>query len=640
MATTDGVPPINSPKWWDEYLQHHWDGNGGAEQTRHFMQRLIAELPAPERDHLRHRVASILDWGCAHGEGVDELARAFGGVDVRGLDIAPSAVEEARRRFPACTFALATDGAIPRADVVVSSNCLEHFHAPWQVAERLAAAAKDLLILLVPCDEAPLCESHVVAFGESSFPERIGGLLQVAIKRIGMDPRCWGGDQLLAIYGSEDYVARREPAVDADAERAKWDRHYATVELEEQTPVMARFAAEFAHAVAGLLPAGGRVLEAGAGAGWHSLALARTGNYELTVLDFSEHALRHARAHFAAAGRNATFVLGDAREHGEAEYDLVFNSGVLEHFQPSEQTAILRAMASRSRNLVLALVPNRQCYWYWVWRVQAAARGDWPFGQEMPPTDLAATFANAGMRVLGERVFGQDWTESFLDYLEGVGPELRSSLLAVHRSPLLVPAARGYLSGVVGAVADGAAVDAAWDSPGTTAVGSQDPALIGALADALALHVRLQGEQTRLEGARQQAERTAADAAERFRRHLDDALVDNARLMREHAAEVGLLQERLLAAQTTVAANAADEARLRAQLADAARDGEAREREHAHLQAQLRDATTELARVRGELEDRRRAHEQLQAWQSVIEGSLSFRLLRRLDRLRGGGRAR
>src|SRR6185295_13257574 len=144
------APAINSPQWWEDYFLHHWDANGGAEQTRHFMQRLIEELPEPERDHLRHRARSILDWGCAHGEGVDELVRAFPAAEVQGLDVAAAAVAEARRRFPGCAFVHATDGAIPRADVIVCSNCLDHFPAPWQVAERLATAAGDLLILLVP----------------------------------------------------------------------------------------------------------------------------------------------------------------------------------------------------------------------------------------------------------------------------------------------------------------------------------------------------------------------------------------------------------------------------------------------------------------------------------------------------------
>ena len=46
-------------------------------------------------------------------------------------------------------------------------------------------------------------------------------------------------------------------------------------------------------------------------------------------------------------------MLGNARESASAEYDLVFNAGVLEHYTHDDQVAFLRGMASRSRRYVL-----------------------------------------------------------------------------------------------------------------------------------------------------------------------------------------------------------------------------------------------------------------------------------------------
>ncbi|MEO6595655.1 MAG: class I SAM-dependent methyltransferase, partial [Planctomycetota bacterium] len=409
------MPSINSPEWWEEYFRTQWDANGGAAQTRHFMQRLIAELPPIDAAYLRGGGLSILDWGCAMGEGVDELAAAFPGSRVWGMDAATTAIEEARRRFPRHEFVRSPDGEISAyADVIVSSNCLEHFADPWPVAQRLARTARQLLLILVPHDEDPLCESHATRFEESSFPDVLGGKRLIARKRVTVDPRQWGGDQLMVIYASPDYLVKRGMVSPAGgAERDKWDRYYASAAIEDDDEVMARFGAEFAAAVSELLPEGGRVLEAGAGAGGHSLALARTGKFAVTVLDFSEQALRHARTRFARADLAADFVLADARNPGLPEYDLVFNSGVLEHFGVPEQVQVVRSMASRSRNLVLALVPNRECYWYWIWRIQAAVRGDWAFGSEIAAGELSSVFAAADLEVLGERVLGQDWTESF-----------------------------------------------------------------------------------------------------------------------------------------------------------------------------------------------------------------------------------
>ena len=63
----------------------------------------------------------------------------------------------------------------------------------------------------------------------------------------------------------------------AARERAKWDDYYAALGEVEETPPIRAFGAEFVDVLNELLPAGGAVLEAGSGAGFQSLALAREG---------------------------------------------------------------------------------------------------------------------------------------------------------------------------------------------------------------------------------------------------------------------------------------------------------------------------------------------------------------------------
>src|SRR5215218_389986 len=99
-----GPDPINSRPWWEDYVARHWDANDGSSQTRHFMDRLVANLPAAEAAHLRANALDVLDWGCAFGEGVDRLAREFPRCRVAGLDFAQAAVAEARRRYPVNEF--------------------------------------------------------------------------------------------------------------------------------------------------------------------------------------------------------------------------------------------------------------------------------------------------------------------------------------------------------------------------------------------------------------------------------------------------------------------------------------------------------------------------------------------------------
>ena len=154
---------INSQVWWEDYFQAKWDGNHGREQTRHFMTRMVAALPWLLRERLSRGPSSLIDWGCAFGDGADVLASAFPLGDVTGYDFAPRAVAEARKAYPRLRFALAgEDRLAPPYDAVFCSNCLEHFEDPVAVAADHMQLTESFYALLVPYDERVLCEYHSV----------------------------------------------------------------------------------------------------------------------------------------------------------------------------------------------------------------------------------------------------------------------------------------------------------------------------------------------------------------------------------------------------------------------------------------------------------------------------------------------
>ncbi len=488
---------MNSRSWWEDYFASRWDANGGTGQTRHFMDRLIANLPAAETAYLRSARAKpldVLDWGCAFGEGVRRLAAEFPRARVAGLDFAATAIAEARRRYPGQEFILA-DGAIPREfDVVLTSNCLEHFAEPLAVMSQHLGRCRKLYLALVPYNEYPLCPYHVAQFREESFPARVGEFTRVEVKPVDVDPAVWPGRQLLAVYGSPAYLAERREAEHMEGvppgEREKWERFYASVPLVEEDLYLKGFGDELVEKLSALLPDGGTTLEAGCGAGWQSLALARTGRFRVSVMDFAPSALDYARRLFGREGVAAQFIQEDVLSGGTGEFDLVLNAGVLEHYTFDQQVEFLRAMARRSRRYVLVLVPNRLCYWYWLWRVQKAGQGEWPYGKEAPLADLSAAFAAAGLRFVGQAFMGAPWTENFVQSLAGIDPALRGLILDVHRSPIIPDAEKGYLLAALGSVADGASFSApqGWAAAGTGE--SVDAAqATAAVADALALRV-------------------------------------------------------------------------------------------------------------------------------------------------------
>jgi glycosyltransferase involved in cell wall biosynthesis/2-polyprenyl-3-methyl-5-hydroxy-6-metoxy-1,4-benzoquinol methylase len=603
-----GGQAINSPAWWDGYFEDHWEANGGRAQTRHFVECLVANLPPREAAYLYDRPLRIVDWGCALGEGVDVLARTFPRGEVVGLDVSATALEKARATFPGHEFVLAPDGGGDvRADVIVCSNCLEHFDEPLRMMAGQLRRCGRLYAALVPHDERPLCEQHRYRFREGSFPPRVGDFVRLAEKVIATDPRHWCGRQLLVVYGSSAYLRERPRAADCGDEEAKWSSYYTDLTPEGPDDATRRFDEELVGLVRGLLPQGGRVLEAGCGAAAQGLALARDG-FEVGLLDFSAAALVHARRRFAEADLPATFLHGDVLAGGAPDHDLVFNAGALEHYGFEQQAAFVRGMARRSRRYVLALVPNRACYWYWLWRVRGGAAGHWPFGREVPPAGLGDVFRAAGLRFLGHAFVGADWTESFLPYLAGMDDRLREDVVAIHRSPLIPRAQKCYLLAALGRVDGPGEAPPGW-SAGADGAASHPgpPEAYAALADALAL--RLGGE-ARL---REAAERAAAKEAER----------------REAEAA---LRGRIADFEKRLADSEARRADTEARLAEAEARGTDREARRADTVARLADAEGRLAERQQELAQ---AQGQLSARQWELQDIFKSRGWRFLQALRG-----
>jgi len=281
------------------------------------------------------------------------------------------------------------------------------------------------------------------------------------------------------------------------SEREKWDEYYASLPLNETGDVTQAFNDELVERISELVPPGGRILEAGCGGGWQSLALARSGKFRITLMDFSREALHYAQRLFEREQAPAEFILGDVFTPGEPGFDLVFNAGVLEHYSLKEQAAFLQGMASRSRNFILALAPNQRCYWYWLWRIQKTGEGQWPFGKETPLANFSEAFETAGIQFLGQTFMGKIWAEMFISSLSGLGQELCQEILDVHRSPLIPESQQSYLLAGLGSVSTKKIkIPSVWKLSSVAssfapsfAEDTQKSELSAALADALALKI-------------------------------------------------------------------------------------------------------------------------------------------------------
>jgi SAM-dependent methyltransferase len=293
------------------------------------------------------------------------------------------------------------------------------------------------------------------------------------------------------------------------AELEKWDRIYAAHSSNEMDPHIESFNTELLGAVQAILPAGSAICEMGCGAGWQSVALARSGRYLISCLDFSDVALNAARQVFAHNGQRAEFRNENGLLPGRPEFDLVFNAGVLEHYTFEQQVSFLKGMASRSRRYVLAIVPNSSCYWYWVWRLRTCAKGAWPYGKEVPRCDLKDVFTAAGLQFAGVQYYARDWAELFVEQTID-DPAVREAVLRVHRAAPVGTETRSYLVAALGVLPG---EDASWlaDVGWRQTAGELDftreqlaTALVDSVSEGLFFQSQLAELTRRLEGSAQQ----------------------------------------------------------------------------------------------------------------------------------------
>lgn len=145
-----------------------------------------------------------------------------------------------------------------------------------------------------------------------------------------------------------------------------------------------------------------RVLEAGSGSGRICARLADRGS-AVFLLDLSKKALHLARRFFA--GRPARFVLADipAFPFRPRSFDVVFSSGVMEHWSEQEQRDFLREVARMTTDqaVFVSFNPYARSGLYRLGKAILEVLRLWPYGDEHPVTSLANA-AGAGWRLVDE----------------------------------------------------------------------------------------------------------------------------------------------------------------------------------------------------------------------------------------------
>lgn len=432
-------PPVNDRAYWNDYFSEgQWEKFDGPAQTRFFAHVAFDALSEKHRREFHANKFSILDAGCAEGDATDFLAEQFPESRVLGVDFAAEAIQRARKHYPHREFAVADLEHLPDDfDVVFCSNVLEHFPDPAAQMQRLTRVARVYLAVLVPFEEENLHESHAFRFDASFFNDNtptgfeLDGV--VTVDTASMSPSYWPGQQALALYrrrsgattgahtstdlpdAKDDTSNFSIPAPAPASSVERWDlaAHDYVVDIDDRERQLGREIARFLQRQ-GIRP-GARLLEAGCGSGHLSAVLAQEG-YATTLVDFSPRALEKARQTYARYNLQGEFVQGDLTRpetfaHAAQNADLVWNSGVMEHFPDDTAPAVFAHLARVARERLFILVPNARSVSYRLMRYVRQARDDWPYGDEFLRDNYPRLLADAGFPLRATGYFANGATK-------------------------------------------------------------------------------------------------------------------------------------------------------------------------------------------------------------------------------------
>lgn len=216
---------INSEEYWDgRFRSGDWDEKEGREQSLFFYRLALKLMPVWLKDKIKNERLSVLDLGCAEGEGVSLFKNEFKASRISGADISAAAIERASTYYPDCDFFRADINNIPESfDVIFSSNTLEHFEKPFDAIQNILPHTKKYFVLLVPFRERDRIDEHFYTFEYSSFACKNGEFQLVYHKEADcsdMEATQWPGEEILLVYEKSGCTNDRTLS---DIENGSWD---------------------------------------------------------------------------------------------------------------------------------------------------------------------------------------------------------------------------------------------------------------------------------------------------------------------------------------------------------------------------------------------------------------------------------
>ncbi len=162
---------------------------------------------------------------------------------------------------------------------------------------------------------------------------------------------------------------------------------------------------------------GGSLLEAGCGLGLTTFLAG--GQARRYLMDREQEAIGMARSLFATGGQHAYYTCGDLLRmpFPDEVFDVVYNAGVLEHFDlPDRKVALLEMLrVTKTGGRMIAAIPNHYSKPYRYAYLLKKRRGTWPYPDENKIYDFTEELSGVRTaRCLGRQTVARKTAFSFL----------------------------------------------------------------------------------------------------------------------------------------------------------------------------------------------------------------------------------
>jgi ubiquinone/menaquinone biosynthesis C-methylase UbiE len=165
---------------------------------------------------------------------------------------------------------------------------------------------------------------------------------------------------------------------------------------------------------------GETLLETGCGSGELSAYLSRN-NRKVSVCDFSDNILKQTIEKFKVTNLDlfGAHIVDITKQFPfkDNEFDVVWSSGVLEHWEDIEMLDVLRESVRVTKRCVISLIPNNKSLAYRFGREICESHGISPWGREMPRGSLKLLFEKAGLHNIHEEVLADYMAIDFIGKL-------------------------------------------------------------------------------------------------------------------------------------------------------------------------------------------------------------------------------